>query len=263
MPTTERERRLLAAEDLARKIKLESGIKRKFRKFFVKIARQLRASLAQSGTPIKAESFQREVEEILRKHYENTINKFKHTISRSIKFIWHDVVSKQVNGRLTDLNNEFIERQVPVQSQKIIDTTQKDINESIAIAIALLIDDGKPLSNAEIAFRSSSEFLRKAKPRPDAIAVTETQNPAEAAKGNEMNFLVLLGIASLSLSRKIWTTVGDEWVRPAHVRADGQVKQLGEPFQVDDELLRYPGDTSLGASAGNVIRCRCSSSLSL
>jgi uncharacterized protein with gpF-like domain len=42
-----------------------------------------------------------------------------------------------------------------------------------------------------------------------------------------------------------------------HYRAN-QVVEAGEPFIVSGEKLNYPGDTSFGASAGNVINCRCS-----
>ena len=37
-----------------------------------------------------------------------------------------------------------------------------------------------------------------------------------------------------------------------------QIVAATEPFVVSGERLKYPGDTSLGASAGNVINCRCS-----
>ena len=39
------------------------------------------------------------------------------------------------------------------------------------------------------------------------------------------------------------------------VDADGQVRAIGDTFDVDGEQLAYPGDPS--GSAGNVINCRC------
>lgn len=38
---------------------------------------------------------------------------------------------------------------------------------------------------------------------------------------------------------------------------DGQVRRLEEAYNVSGEKLLFPGDTSLGASAGNTIQCRC------
>lgn len=42
-----------------------------------------------------------------------------------------------------------------------------------------------------------------------------------------------------------------------HREPDGQIVPLHEPFSVSGERLMYAGDTHLGASAGNVIQCRC------
>lgn len=44
-----------------------------------------------------------------------------------------------------------------------------------------------------------------------------------------------------------------------HLIPDGQVVANDQAFEVSGERLQFPGDGSLGASAGNVISCRCSS----
>lgn len=49
----------------------------------------------------------------------------------------------------------------------------------------------------------------------------------------------------------------DGRTRAHHLAADGQVRNLDEPFEVAGENLMYPGDSSLGASASNTIQCRC------
>lgn len=61
-----------------------------------------------------------------------------------------------------------------------------------------------------------------------------------------------------------WITARDARVRsPAtgskfdHQKADGQVRKVGKPFGVSGEKLLFPGDRSLGASAGNIVNCRC------
>lgn len=42
-----------------------------------------------------------------------------------------------------------------------------------------------------------------------------------------------------------------------HLQMDGVAVPQDEPFIVDGEKLMFPGDISMGASAGNVINCRC------
>lgn len=59
---------------------------------------------------------------------------------------------------------------------------------------------------------------------------------------------------------KEWVNMGDGKVRTGkfnHVIAGGQQIKTDEPFIVSGEQLMYPGDTSLGASMGNIARCRC------
>lgn len=56
---------------------------------------------------------------------------------------------------------------------------------------------------------------------------------------------------------KRWLATRDPRVRADHLGADGQVRKIDEPFEVGGELMLYPGDSSLGASLGNVIQCRC------
>lgn len=54
---------------------------------------------------------------------------------------------------------------------------------------------------------------------------------------------------------KRWDSKDDSAVRPAHSRADGQRRFVGQPFIVGGEALMAPGDPS--GSPWNVINCRC------
>ena len=54
---------------------------------------------------------------------------------------------------------------------------------------------------------------------------------------------------------KEWVTVGDDKVREAHRKANGQRVKNHEKFIVGGEELLCPGDPN--GSAENVINCRC------
>lgn len=56
---------------------------------------------------------------------------------------------------------------------------------------------------------------------------------------------------------KEWACACDKVSREWHKNADGQQVPLEEPFIVGGEKLMHPGDSSMGASAKNVIHCRC------
>lgn len=55
--------------------------------------------------------------------------------------------------------------------------------------------------------------------------------------------------------QKRWDSKEDSAVRPAHRRADGQIRPMSQPFIVGGEALMAPGDPS--GSPWNVINCRC------
>ena len=53
---------------------------------------------------------------------------------------------------------------------------------------------------------------------------------------------------------KQWDATLDKRTRPAHAAADGQLREIDDPFDVWGEKLEAPG---IGGSAKNVIHCRC------
>jgi hypothetical protein len=56
---------------------------------------------------------------------------------------------------------------------------------------------------------------------------------------------------------KEWVAILDGSTRESHVAADGQTRPISQPYVVEGERLKYPRDSSLGASASNIMRCRC------
>lgn len=59
-------------------------------------------------------------------------------------------------------------------------------------------------------------------------------------------------------TKKKWIDVGDKRERKTHLEVGGTTLPIGEPFSVGDSLLQFPKDTSLGASADEIVNCRCS-----
>jgi len=68
---------------------------------------------------------------------------------------------------------------------------------------------------------------------------------------------------------KIWVDAHDDRVRPAgtdsvydhHAAGIRVARKLNMLFKVSGEYLMFPGDTAHGASAGNVVNCRCTFAL--
>jgi SPP1 gp7 family putative phage head morphogenesis protein len=82
------------------------------------------------------------------------------------------------------------------------------------------------------------------------VARTETiaaSNAGEFESYNQSDYVI----------GKQWLSSHDDRVRPDHEAANGQKKKLDEPFEVGGYKLMFPGDSSLGAPAREVIHCRC------
>lgn len=85
------------------------------------------------------------------------------------------------------------------------------------------------------------------------IARTETTRVENSAKQSVGDEGKRLGFNMW----KRWVATADDRTRDEHLNADGQEVPNDEPFEVGGEQMMYPGDISLGASAWNVINCRC------
>ena len=59
-------------------------------------------------------------------------------------------------------------------------------------------------------------------------------------------------------TNKKWIDVGDKRERKTHIEVGGTILPIDEPFSVGESLLQFPKDTSLGASADEIVNCRCS-----
>lgn len=64
---------------------------------------------------------------------------------------------------------------------------------------------------------------------------------------------------------RTWRSAGDHKVRHTHAAMNGQVVQgLSAPFvSPSGAMLRYPGDTALGAGADEVVHCRCDTDMEI
>lgn len=121
--------------------------------------------------------------------------------------------------------------------------------ESIRSRVVAALDEG---DSVDTLARSVDElYLEQIIPnRSRVIARTETASAAN--KGSHF----AARATGLKL-RKEWLATRDGRTREAHALADGQEAPLDDPFDVGGELLQHPGDASLGASAANIIQCRC------
>lgn len=256
-----------AETDLRKKVKLERALHRKLRALDQEIARTYTEVLARTGTVIDMESRAFEpLTSMLRGHYHETSGKFDSLIR--VKLPADVSITAVEEARISTALSTHFDVKAREQANLILRTHQKNAIRATELGMEAAAAEG--IAEREAVARISGRILdRKFVGREQGISVLETLHPAEASKLTEAevlsgsNGLTVLGETPDATTHKVWTTQGDHRVRVPpqddfdHVLADEQRVPLNEAFEVSGESLPSPGDTSLGASIGNVARCRC------
>lgn len=110
-----------------------------------------------------------------------------------------------------------------------------------------------------IATLMADHKSRALKFRADLIAKNETLTALRAGRHEGYRQLLESGTVTEDQMERTWDATGDKRTREDHMAMEGQmVTGFSAPFVAPDgSRLMFPGDTSLGASAKQTIRCRC------
>ena len=120
------------------------------------------------------------------------------------------------------------------------------------------IESGKPLTTETIDKLVDRYRARALKYRGEMIGRTEALHSLNQADYEATKQAVESGAIRAQAVQREWDSAGDGRVRPAHRMMDGQRVGIDEAFTAPDGAkLMFPGDTSLGAPAGDVVGCRC------
>lgn len=120
------------------------------------------------------------------------------------------------------------------------------------------IREGKKLPKAtidKIIDRYSSNMLSL---RGNMIARTEAHQALNAGRYEAMRQNAENAGVSENDIQAVWRAVGDGRTRHTHVSLGGDKVKFGDPFRSPSgAMMKFPGDTSLGASGSEIIGCRC------
>lgn len=122
------------------------------------------------------------------------------------------------------------------------------------------IREGRPVTAADTAKIIRQLRDRNLKYRADVIAENETITAMRAGRHEGYRQMLETGAVTEDQIERSWSDTGDGRTRLSHRALDGQkVRGLTMPFvsPMTGARMMYPGDTSLGAPAQEVIRCRC------
>ena len=281
--TTDAELRAAAAADLAEKLRLERRQIIDLRELFRNMSEDMQAFVSQTGQAPNASIYEDELRGILARNARRVSNEFSgqitdflddapedETIIEELAFI-AAISGLSVAERVDRIRNEvrrqnqaFIAQQVNTNTRLITATNQQEMDAAVLSARGAIIEDGRVPTNVEVARTSSRDFRNRGFARSPTIASTTTQQIAEGVKNIEVEeFLTarnglsaaISGIDEVGEDARIWMTVGDERVRPAHVAVDFTEERNGG-WEVGGDFLRFPGDPN--GRPSNTINCRCS-----
>ena len=264
-----------AVRDLRLKVRLENTFRPEVKSIFAMMLKDFFAAVASGKFP-SASDYQNAWEFVVKKHINRTQTAFLGTVDQAQKLCLNfgcKAVSPENQIFLRQTLLEWKNERALDSSRQITQTNQRMYERSLQEAREFLIESGQEITNQSLATTATRIAKRKAIGRVTTIAMNETQAAAETAKlleaqalsGLRPSLTGLIGQDQLTKTKKAWVTMGDDLVRKPpkskfnHVAANGQLKNLNEPYIVSGERLMQPGDKSLGASDGNIFNCRCSS----
>jgi len=268
-------------KELKEKHRLEAVFIPKLVPFFREIRNDFVRVYSTTGRIISLDQYRSKLEALVRDQYKRTQKAFKNSVPdrNGVKSFSYFLEKKQYQDdeQLTeDLIAlgllAWIDMRLKPQADIMLDTTNREINNSINRARNELAENNEPIDNLTVALTAAVFLDRSFSSRIPVIATFETQSAAESTKlitaeamaGQKPYTLNDVPIATLPTKKKAektWFNVGDGRVRPTHVSANGQTVDLDEPFIVGGYRMRYPGDLSLGASGAEVWNCRCSAEI--
>jgi len=119
------------------------------------------------------------------------------------------------------------------------------------------IREGRALDRADMRALTNLHRNRMLRDRGETIAETELLASLSHAQDEGLRQLVDRGEVQSDDIEGEWDSSEDSATRDSHRAANGQRRKLGQPFDVGGYQMLAPGDTSLGAPAKEVIKCRC------
>lgn len=257
------------AADLRKKNDLERKLLASMRGLFRRLGRELFNALAK-GQPLPDLIIlaQSSIEARLKDHYRRCERVFGTNLSAQFDA---DIEPGKVEAQYIRIEIlRVLDERAVRQAQMIARTSQNLALRAWQKANVLTVNS-ETLTARDVPRLTATLFATSSLAQAGAVATTETQMGSETCKGIEAHMLVgdttieIKRRGSIITAQKIWRSQGDSRVRTTdsggkfdHLAADGQSVDSAKSFSVGGERLLWPGDISLGASAGNIINCRCS-----
>lgn len=136
-----------------------------------------------------------------------------------------------------------------IKVTSITETTR----EYIARIIARAGEEGLSIQNTVKLLRSRWKQLSRYR----ATVITRSEILSISNYAQYTGATTVSGQVGLDLN-KTWLSAHDRRTRNSHRAASGQTVDINDPFIINGYQAMFPGDSSLGMPASEIILCRCS-----
>lgn len=168
----------------------------------------------------------------------------------------HDAILKSEGGALEEKATAIADKWLAHIAEVIEDESADKVvgigqttKDRIKAVVQQTIDAGLGIVDAANAI--DDLYLDEIIPnRSEVIARTEVVGASNKAS----NFAA--EDTGLDLNKE-WIRTYDDRIRDSHMAVTEKAIPMDKPFKVGGSLMMYPGDSSLGADAADVINCRC------
>lgn len=226
-------------------LKYQKDIKRELKLTASQLAESYRINQSTVEYPQIQNEHQKRITEILLELAKETSDKFKVFTLNAKKDMFSNYVENGIYSML---------------ATNVLTTASTVSANTIAIASVVIMQSmresvNKPKnSQPDVIAKNISKRVggQYSVSRAMTIARTETHKAANTAQYHRASVAAQESELEVVVE---WISTNDGRVRDNHKHADGQTRQIGQPFNVGGELLMYPSDPK--GSAANVINCRC------
>ncbi|WKL69422.1 hypothetical protein Q1Z72_12475 [Pseudomonas qingdaonensis] len=143
----------------------------------------------------------------------------------------------------------------PDEMRKYFSRTRRDRRFDGIVRRAL--EAGKPVAAADVDKIAGRYSERLLKTHVEMLTRTAAAESFNAGRDQAWEQLVDQGIDRAKIEKE-WRDRADEKVRNSHRHMRGETVILGQAFRTNSgALLRYPGDSALGAGYDETANCRC------
>lgn len=215
--------------------------------------------------------YQKNYQEAISEQVDGALKYLNDNQYKTINDYVQDSYNNGYTGIMYDLHQHDIPIIMPINQEQVVNAVQIDSKISQGMYNRLGEDVAKLKDNIRFevsrGIANGSTWIEVGEQLANGM-----NSPFDVARNNAMRIARTeghrvqeqAGFDAMSAAKdsgadvvKQWSSTLDERTRPEHQEADGQIREIEEPFDVGGEELMMPGD----GSAFNCINCRCTANM--